>query len=60
LPKDNEKDLEDIPEAVKRDVKFVFATRLHEVLGVAMKSWPPKSVSKPQKAVPFPTLLAAN
>jgi len=60
LPKDNQKDLEDIPESVKRDVKFVFATRLSEVLEVAMKSWPPKSASKPQKAVSFPTLLAAN
>ena len=60
LPKDNQKDLEDIPEAVKKDIKFVFATRLHEVLGIAMKSWPPKSTSKPQKVVPFSTLLAAN
>ena len=60
LPKDNQKDLEDIPEAVKKDIKFVFASRLNEVLEVAMKSWPPKSASKPQKAVSFPTLLAAN
>ena len=60
LPKDNQKDLEDIPEAVKRDIKFVFATRLHEVLEIAMKSWPPKSTAKPQKVVPFSTLLAAN
>ena len=60
LPKDNQKDLEDIPDAVKKDIKFVFATRLHEVLEVAMKSWPPKSATKPQKVVPFPTLLAAN
>jgi ATP-dependent Lon protease len=60
LPKDNQKDLEDIPEAVKKDIKFVFATKLNEVLGVAMKSWPPKTISKPQKIVPFSTLLAAN
>jgi len=60
LPKDNQKDLEDIPDAVKKDIKFVFATRLHEVLEVAMMSWPPKSAAKPQKVVPFPTLLAAN
>jgi len=60
LPKDNEKDLEDIPDAVKKDIKFIFATKLSEVLEVAMKSWPPKSATKPQKVVPFPTLLAAN
>ena len=60
LPKDNEKDMEDIPEAVKKDIKFVFVTKLSEVLGIAMKSWPPKSASKKQKAISFPTLLAAN
>ena len=60
LPKDNQKDLEDIPDAVKKDIKFVFVTRLHEVLAVAMKNWPPKSATKSQKVVPFPTLLAAN
>ena len=60
LPKDNEKDLEDIPETVQKDIKFVFASRLHEVLEVAMKSWPPKSVAKLQKSIPIPTLLSAN
>lgn len=60
LPKDNEKDMEDIPKAVKKDIKFVYVTKLSEVLGVAMKAWPPKSAGKKQKAISFPTLLAAN
>ena len=43
LPKDNQKDMEDVPEAVKKDIKFVFASRLNEVLEVALKKWPVKT-----------------
>ena len=60
LPRDNKKDLEDIPTKVKKDIKFVFASRIDEVLKTAMKSWPPKTVSSSKKVVPMPTLLAAN
>ncbi|MFZ5932865.1 MAG: endopeptidase La [Patescibacteria group bacterium] len=60
LPKDNKKDLEDVPANVKKDIKFVFANRFEEVLEIAMKDWPPKTVSKPRKVTPIPTLLAAN
>lgn len=42
LPKDNKKDLEDIPENVKKEIKFVFADSLDQVLAVAMTSWPIK------------------
>lgn len=58
LPKDNKKDLEDIPAKTKKDIKFVFAARLEEVMKVAMKKWPPvKQVKRPY---PRPTYLAAN
>ncbi len=40
LPRDNKKDMEDIPANVKRDIKFVFADRLDEVLSVALAKWP--------------------
>ncbi len=40
LPKDNKKDLEDIPQNVQKEIKFVFVTRLEEVLKVALKKWP--------------------
>lgn len=57
-PKDNQKDLEDIPAKVKSDINFVFASRLEEVLKIALKSWP---VAKPEI---FPkshsSMLAAN
>lgn len=60
LPKDNKKDLEDVPDKVKKDIKFVFVNDILEVLEVAMKSWPPKTVVKSPKITPIPTLLAAN
>ena len=40
LPKDNKKDMEDVPAKVKKDIKFVFATALDEVLKVALDQWP--------------------
>ncbi len=44
LPKDNHKDMiEDVPANIKKDVKFVFAENLDQVLKVAMKFWPPKN-----------------
>jgi ATP-dependent Lon protease len=36
LPKENKKDLEDVPKEVTRDLKFVFVSHLDEVLGVAL------------------------
>jgi len=59
LPKDNKKDLEDIPESTKKDIKFVFAEKLEDVLRVAMKKWPTVSVPV-NKTYPRPTYLAAN
>jgi ATP-dependent Lon protease len=37
LPKDNQKDLEDIPQAVKKDIKFVFAEKIEDVLKVVLQ-----------------------
>lgn len=59
VPKENKKDLEDIPEQVKRDINFVFAEKVEDVLKVAMTKWPPKTLNK-TKFTPIPTLLAAN
>jgi ATP-dependent Lon protease len=44
LPKENEKDMEDVPEKVKKDVKFVFASRVNEVLEVALSQMPKAKV----------------
>jgi len=37
MPKDNKKDLVDVPDKVKKDIKFVFVTELEQVLPVALR-----------------------
>ena len=37
MPKDNKKDLEEIPEKVKKDIKFVFVSHVDEVIKIALK-----------------------
>jgi ATP-dependent Lon protease len=36
LPKENDKDLRDVPESVRRELKFVFAQRIEDVLPAAI------------------------
>ena len=45
LPKENAKDLEDIPKNVKRDMQFIFASHMDEVLKVALTKALPKETS---------------
>lgn len=42
LPKDNRKDLDEIPDKVKKDIKFVFVDHLDQVLDVAFRGSPLK------------------
>jgi len=49
LPKDNKKDLEDIPDNVIKDIKFVFVSRLEEVLRVALKKIPQTLTTEKRK-----------
>lgn len=44
LPKENKKDMEDIPTNIKKDIKFVFADNIDQALKVSLKSWPSKKV----------------
>jgi ATP-dependent Lon protease len=37
LPKDNKKDLIDVPESVKKDIKFLFVTNLDDVVKLALR-----------------------
>ena len=37
LPKNNQKDLDDIPESVQKELKFYFVEHMDEVLSVALK-----------------------
>lgn len=42
LPKDNEKDMEEVPEKVKKEIDFVFTDNLTDVLKNALTKWPLK------------------
>ncbi|MDO9211353.1 MAG: S16 family serine protease [Deltaproteobacteria bacterium] len=42
LPKKNEKDLEEVPEQVKKDMQFHFVQRMDEVIQLALKKKPKK------------------
>lgn len=59
LPKDNEKDLEDIPKSTKDDIEFIFAKQLEDVLSVALKKWPITGKNK-KRFDTRPSFLAAN
>lgn len=53
VPKDNKKDLEEIPKYILKDLDFHFVTSMDEVLEIALTSLPqPKSVGG--KKAPFP------
>lgn len=43
LPKENEKDLEDVPQEVLKDLKFKFVTHMDEVLEIALTKPLPKA-----------------
>jgi ATP-dependent Lon protease len=58
-PKDNKKDLEDIPELVKKDINFVFAGEVDDALRIALTSWPIKTRSI-KKYTPISSMLVAN
>ena len=59
VPKDNKKDLDDIPAQVKKDIKFIFAEEVSDVLKVALKDWKPEA-KLGKNFTPISTLLAAN
>jgi ATP-dependent Lon protease len=47
LPKENEKDLEDLPKYLRKDMHFIFATIVDDVLAAALrKKLPPKIAKK--------------
>ncbi|HET7098677.1 MAG TPA: endopeptidase La [Patescibacteria group bacterium] len=58
-PKENKKDLDEIPEAVKKDIKFVFAEEVSDALKVALTSWPIK-IKTVAKYTPMSEVLMAN
>lgn len=59
MPKDNKKDLEDVPKEVIKDLKFVFVSHMDEVLKVALSKPLPVN-GKPSLYPSQPTLLHAQ
>jgi ATP-dependent Lon protease len=59
LPKDNKKDMEDVPGNVQKQTKFVFASQLDEVLKVALTKWPLVKVAKGKKINIRPSYLVS-
>ncbi len=59
LPKDNEKDMDDVPDKVKKDIKFVFADHLDQVLETAVDGFK-KTNGHPKapEALPAPIVPA--
>ncbi|MBX4205681.1 endopeptidase La [Candidatus Microgenomates bacterium] len=53
LPKENKKDMEEVNENVKKDIHFVFATELEDVLKAALVRWPVIQNSREKPRVPL-------
>jgi ATP-dependent Lon protease len=52
LPRDNEKDLAEIPENIRGEMKLNFVENMDEVLRLALER-PPKSIAAPEPLVPL-------
>ena len=50
LPRDNEKDLRDLPEHVRKEMKFVFAERIEDVLAAAVPDLAARLTAAPAAA----------
>jgi ATP-dependent Lon protease len=46
LPKENEKDLEDLPKYLRKDMHFIFATTVDDVLAAALRKKLPRTIVK--------------
>ena len=56
-PKENKKDLEDVPKEVMKDLTFKYVTHMDEVLGVALTKPLPKTKVADGRAIDeLPTL----
>jgi len=48
LPQKNEKDLEEIPEAIKKEMEFHFVQKMDEIIPLALRE-PPRRRLRPKK-----------
>lgn len=57
LPKDNKKDMEDVPNNVKKDIKFIFVDKFEDVVKIALRKWPVTD-KNPKKQIKSPVFIA--
>ncbi|OGH17485.1 MAG: endopeptidase La [Candidatus Levybacteria bacterium RIFCSPHIGHO2_02_FULL_37_11] len=60
MPKDNKKDLEDVPKEVLTDLNFKFVSHMDEVLDIALTRSLPRFKIKTEETVPRPVLHAPS
>ena len=60
IPKENKKDLEDVPKEVIRDLKFIFVSHMDEVLDIALTKPLPRFKAKPEETAQRPILHAPS
>jgi ATP-dependent Lon protease len=58
LPKQNEKDLDDVPDEIRKSMNFIFAGTVEDVINSALEK--PKSRKKPVKKTSKPTKKKVN
>jgi ATP-dependent Lon protease len=46
LPRENKKDMEDVPKEIQKDIKFHYVDTYEDVAKIVFKSWPPKKSVK--------------
>jgi ATP-dependent Lon protease len=49
IPKQNQKDLDDIPKELRKDIKFVFAETMDDVIATALRKKLPRKVVHAKK-----------
>ena len=60
MPRDNKKDLEDVPKEVIRDLKFMYVSHMDEVLDIALTKPLPRFKTKTEEAIQRPVLHAPS
>lgn len=56
LPKENKKNMEEVPKKVKEDIKFIFAEKLEDVFKIALVKWPVANLKKKESPSSYITI----
>jgi len=59
IPEENKKDMEEVPDNVKKDIKFIFADTLEDVLSEALIKWPLSTNANGKRQTEPPAYIAS-